>query len=86
MLVKFIQDLFFGRFRTFSCRGKGDFEQYRTGNFPDESLKSCPSLLSLLVTFRLPVVEKLFQARIGERMFKQGLEDAIRHCADVSAG
>jgi len=70
----------------FSCRVKGGCDQYRTGNFSNEPLKSCPSLLSLLLTFRLPVVKKLFQARIGERMFKQRLEDAIGHGADVSAG
>ncbi len=85
MLVTFIQEPFLERFRTFSCREKGGVEQYRTGNFTDGSLKSCPSLRSLLLSFRLPVIEKLFQPRIGERMFKQGLEDAIGHRADMSA-
>jgi hypothetical protein len=29
--------LFLERFKTVSCRGKGGFEQYRTGNLTDES-------------------------------------------------
>lgn len=41
--------------------------------------------LALLLSLRLPVVEKLFQAHIGQRMFKQRLEYAVRHRADVTA-
>lgn len=47
--------------------------------------KSC-SPPSLLLPFRFPVFEKFFQSCISQRVFKQRLEYAVRHRADMTAG
>lgn len=55
------------------------------GNFSDEAPKSSRSHARLLLSLCLPVLEELLQTGIGQWMFEQCLEDAVRHRADVTA-